>query len=527
MEGNEARNDGHGDCYEQDITHNLLYAHQQALHLERRIKPVHGQLRRLCGAVSLRRRLLQGGGVLLGCERVLEGQVLRQPGHVVQLGTVEQVVEERRPEGRTQHRTAGDQEEGVVDHQFRIEFLDDIDSECDEENHHAHSAQGHRQEQHFVASRCRDPEIDDGQAERKAEQAPADQVAEPPSLPPQPPETDERSAGESRQHPQVDRVGVYAVDAQYRGQVGGHQRTGRREEHDEDHEPIADQRLGAVEQFQVQVGIFAEGLPAEEEPEQQEGRDGRQGNSRRRESVEGLEIGGGIEHHEQGGRSEQDAPAVDFAEGDFDSFLPVAEQREDAQDGDQQQQDDEVVHILPLVAVGQFGRQVHRDLSGGKDDRVEVGVKFASDIRRAEKGADHDDDLQHREGFEESDQEAAHDHHLHLSGAGADETQEHLHQQVDEQDGFGRDDRSDFRHERVGHGHADRRGVIGHADVLAQDTERIGDLGDAPRIGSVDEDDRQHDDKGRRDGQPPGDPGPYGDAQRLLQGHRITLFRPR
>ena len=101
--------------------------------------------------------------------------------------------------------------------------------------------------------------------------------------------------------------------------------------------------------------------------------------------------------------------------------------------GREQEDHHEVVHVLPVVVVGQLGRDDHGELAAAEDQRVEVGVKFAADILRAEDGLDPPDAPQHEESLEKTDEEAAHDERVGALGTGAEPTEEELQRQVRQQ----------------------------------------------------------------------------------------------
>lgn len=166
-----------------------------------------------------------------------------------------------------------------------------------------------------------------------------------------------------------------------------------------------------------------------------------------------------------------------------------------------------------------MGGQGHRKLAGREDDGVEVGVKFASDVFRTEKGADHENDFQHGECFEETDKETAYDDDVHLVDAGADEAEQGLQQEIGEQYGFGGDNRAQLGDDGVGHGHSGRGGVIGHPDVFAQYAQGAGYFRNVAGVGAVDEDNGEHDDEGRKEPQPPGNPGADRDVDLLEAIH--------
>ena len=46
-------------------------------------------------------------------------------------------------------------------------------------------------------------------------------------------------------------------------------------------------------------------------------------------------------------------------EGDVDGTLCVTEKTDDEQDGDEQKDGDEIVHVLPLIMIGQLCRDSH------------------------------------------------------------------------------------------------------------------------------------------------------------------------
>ena len=193
--------------------------------------------------------------------------------------------------------------------------------------------------------------------------------------------------------------------------------------------------------------------------------------------------------------------------------LRIPEKHQDKRDGDQQQQDNEIIHILPLIVVGELCRDCHRYLPRRKDDRVEIGIKLAADILRTEKRADHQDDFQHGKPFQETDKETTDNDDIHLVHLRTNKAQYNLQKQVDQQDRLGCYHRADLGDKRVGDCHACRCRIVGHTDILAQYAERSRNFGDIPRISSVDEDDRQHDDEGRDNPKPPGNPGAYRDIQ--------------
>ncbi len=192
--------------------------------------------------------------------------------------------------------------------------------------------------------------------------------------------------------------------------------------------------------------------------------------------------------------------------------VPEKEQHE--HHGDQQQQDNEVVHVLPLVVVSELRGQRDRELSPGEYDRIEIGVEFAADIGRAEQRLDHVNHFDHRESFQYADPETAYDHDIHLRGLRTDETEQCLQQQVDQQYGFGRDGLPHVRYQRIGDRDPGCCGVIGHADVLAQHSERRGDFDRVARIGAVDQDYGQHNHERSENSQPSGNPRADRDAER-------------
>ena len=199
--------------------------------------------------------------VLLCRQRVIEAHILREDRHIPQLQTVKHIIEEGRRQGRSYHRTAGDQEKGIIYHQLRVHIFHRIHTESDKQDHHSHSPEKHRKIQHFVPPvRC-DPEIEDSQIDHITQHPSGYQYPETPPLPAEPPETDHRPADKPRQHPEIQKVGMYAVYPYDIIHITGHQRTGGRKEHHQHHEEIADQRLAAVQHFQFQIRIFPRLLP--------------------------------------------------------------------------------------------------------------------------------------------------------------------------------------------------------------------------------------------------------------------------
>ena len=162
---------------------------------------------------------------------------------------IEQITEKRSGYCRSQHRAEGYQKESVRQHELRVQIFYYIYTEGYEKSHHPQSAKENRKVKHLVSGVGRDAEVEDDQIDDVAEHSSGNEIAETPSLPSEPPETDDGSHNESRYKHQTERIGMHAVYADNAVQVIGNQGTAGTEKHDQYHESVSDDGFMVMEWF--------------------------------------------------------------------------------------------------------------------------------------------------------------------------------------------------------------------------------------------------------------------------------------
>ena len=114
----------------------------------------------------------------------------------------------------------------------------------------------------------------------------------------------------------------------------------------------------------------------------------------------------------------------------------VGEKTEDKDNCNEQQDDNQVVHILPLVIIGKLGGHGNRYLPSGKCQWIEIGIKFTAYFLPAEERLNHHYHFVHGKGFQKTDKETAHDNDIHILRITADEAQQSLCYQIKQQYGL-------------------------------------------------------------------------------------------
>lgn len=181
---------------------------------------------------------------------------------------IEQITEKRSGYCRSQHRAEGYQKESVRQHELRVQIFYYIYTEGYEKSHHPQSAEENRKVKHLVSGVGRDAEVEDDQIDDVAEHSSGDEIAETPSLPSEPPETDDGSHNESRYKHQAERIGMYAVYADNAVQIIGNQGTAGTEKHDQYHESVSDDGFMVMEWFQADIWLLLCPLPVDEKVNQ-------------------------------------------------------------------------------------------------------------------------------------------------------------------------------------------------------------------------------------------------------------------
>ena len=298
------------------------------------------------------------------------------------------------------------------------------------------------------------------------------------------------------------------------------QRGGGTEEHDEHHVEVADDGLGLVERGQIDIGTFGVVLIPDEEGDQHRRQDDVDAYFGRGHPVEHLAVVEHIHQHEQSGRDEHHLTHVQLAERHRAVGPVVAEADRHEEDGHQNEGHHEVVHVLPVIVVGQLRRDEDRKLSATVGQRIEIGVELAADVARAEDLLCMADKPQHEESLQEADHEAADDQDVGMLRCGTYPAQHELQHKVAENKGLAGEGVEYLRDDRVGDSHAGRGGIITHRDVLGIGAERIGDLEHAARVGAVEQDNRQDDRKDRHQPEPVGNPLADRKSELPYVGHR-------
>ena len=200
----------------------------------------------------------------------------------------------------------------------------------------------------------------------------------------------------------------------------------------------------------------------------------------------------------------------------------VTQENDDKQDGQNEEHHHEIVHVFPVVVIGQQGGDYHRELSAAEHQRIEIGVELASHICGAEHELDAADEPEHEKAFQESDDEAEDDEQVDVGGTRAYPAQKELQGEIDQQQRLAGKRVQHLRDDRVGDGHARRSRVIADSDVLGIGAECVRHLHHAARVCSVEHGDRQDDEEYQPYGQPVGYPPAYGNVK-FLCGHHFLL----
>ena len=75
----------------------------------------------------------------------------------------------------------------------------------------------------------------------------------------------------------------------------------------------------------------------------------------------------------------------------------MAEKKNDRQDSHEQEQHHEVIHVLPVVMIGQQSSNDHGELSASEYQRIKISIEFTSSILGAEDKLDAPEDPHHPE----------------------------------------------------------------------------------------------------------------------------------
>ena len=256
MERYERRNYGHHQGGNHHRTHYILDGQEHALDLQRTVQGRDSHLLRLVETVPLGNGALQGLAVPPGGYGVGFCDSLGKRLHILLLQAVLDVAEKGYGYDRGQDRTAVDEEKCVGEHQLGLQVLHHIKAEGYEQHHHPEAAQDHRHDEHLVPGRRGHSEIQYREIYEIAEHPGRNQITEPPSLPPEPPETDESPEDVSRQLPDIKGIGVQAVHSQDIDQEPGIQGAARCHEHYEKHEDIPYRGFPVLEDGRADVELL-------------------------------------------------------------------------------------------------------------------------------------------------------------------------------------------------------------------------------------------------------------------------------
>ena len=321
-------------------------------------------------------------------------------------------------------------------------------------------------------------------------------------MPTEPPEADESAQGEPRQQPQSQRIGVQAVHTKHAIHIIGDQGTGRGEQHREEHKHIADGRLERTKYPQAGETLVVVPLSLDEQQEQQGNQHGINTQPARCEPFQRPSVGEKVDSHQHHPGGKGNALPIHPFEVHINGTAQVGKETQHKDNRHQQHDDNQVVHMLPLVIIGKLGGQGDGHLSSGKRQRIEPGIELAAHLLAAEERLNHHHHLKHHKGFQEPDEEAAHNDDIHILRIAAGETQQGLHYQVEQQHGLRCGGIPYLADHGISHCQSCRSGVISHCHIFAQHSQRIGNIHSAARVGSVHQQHRQQYDEYRHDAEP-------------------------
>lgn len=112
----------------------------------------------------------------------------------------------------------------------------------------------------------------------------------------------------------------------------------------------------------------------------------------------------------------------------------MAEKKNDRQDSHEQEQHHEVIHVFPVVMIGQQSSNDHGELSASEYQRIKISIEFTSHILGAEDKLDAPDDPQHQETFQKSDDKAGGNEQVDIGLTGTESAQEKLEDQIGQQE---------------------------------------------------------------------------------------------
>ena len=228
--------------------------------------------------------------------------------------------------------------------------------------------------------------------------------------------------------------------------------------------------------------------------------------------VEYFPIVDDIDKHQESGGNDQHLAQMKFGERYGLQRAVVPETDNHYQDGGHEEQHHEVVHILPVVMVGQFGCEYHGYLSSGKYQRIKIRIKLASYVLGTENLGGPSDEPEHEETFQKTDEETADNDQVDVLRTGTYPTEKELQGQVGQQQELGGKGIEHFGNNRIGHSHSGRSGIIPHGDVFGVGTQCVGHFKHASGVGTVQHGDRQDDGEDAYHSEPVGNPLTYGDV---------------
>lgn len=157
----------------------------------------------------------------------------------------------------------------------------------------------------------------------------------------------------------------------------------------------------------------------------------------RRHPVEHFTVVGNVHQHQQSDGDDEHFPQVELFYRNLLHGLVVAVTDDNDQDGEQQQNHHEVVHILPVVVIGKLCGEHHGELSPSVYQRVEIRIKFAADVLRTEYFLCVTNEPEHEKPLQKTDGKAGDNQDVGALRAGAYPTEYDLQGQVCQQQELG------------------------------------------------------------------------------------------
>ena len=117
------------------------------------------------------------------------------------------------------------------------------------------STQEHGQVEHFVRTVGRNSEIEHSEKQGETAHSSCDEKTETPSLPAEPPETDDGSQKISWKQPDIERISMHIVNMQNCGEITAEQAGRRTEKHNQHHIEITENGFPLKEWFQTDKGM--------------------------------------------------------------------------------------------------------------------------------------------------------------------------------------------------------------------------------------------------------------------------------